>query len=241
MKSVFWLLLSLFITQSIVARDFVVGVENLEYSPIYTTNNGNYEGYARDLLDAFGKAAGYTFHYRPLPVKRLFADFFAGKFDFKYPDNPQWVASERDDKTLYYSAVTLVAIDGVMVPAMREPGKPLTKLVTLRGFTPRVYMDAISQGSIVMQEVNDLNAALSSVLVGRAEGVYSNIVVAAKRLEENGQAEALVFDRELPYADAAFSLSTMAHPQVIDEFNTFLLDHADLVAGLKKYYGVDID
>ncbi len=241
MKSAFLLLLSLCIIPTAAARDYVVGVENLEYSPIYATNNGKYEGYARDLLDAFGKAFGHTFSYRPLPVKRLFADFLGGKLDFKYPDNPQWAASERGDKTLYYSDVTLVATDGVMVAAAREPGKTLTRLVTIRGFTPWVYMDAIGKGSIALQEVNDLDAALSSVLAGRAEGAYGNVVVAAKRLQENGQAGALVFDRELPYADADFSLSTMAHPQVIDEFNAFLRDQADLVAALKKRHGVDID
>ncbi len=241
MKAVSLMLCSLLFLQSVAAREYVIGVEDLEYSPIYVTRHGNYEGYARDLLDSFARSAGYTFSYRPLPVKRLFADFLSGKLDFKYPDNPHWEVPGRNEKTLYYSAVTLVAIDGVMVPAAREPGRTLTRLVTIRGFTPRVFMDAINRGQIVLQEVNDLNAAVSSVLVGRAEGLYGNIAVVRQHLQENGLSGQLIFDRALPHANSDFRLATQAHPQLIEEFNAFLRDQAELVSGLKKRHGVDID
>lgn len=73
MKSVSLMLCSLLFLQSVAAREYVTGVEDLAYSPIYTTRHGRYEGYARDLLDSF-----YTFSYRALPIKRLYADFFPG-------------------------------------------------------------------------------------------------------------------------------------------------------------------
>lgn len=166
---------------------------------------------------------------------------FSGKLDFKYPDNPHWAAPGRIGKTPHYSMVALVAVDGVMVPAAREPGRALTRLVTIRGFTPRVFMDAINRGQIVLQEVNDLNAAVSSVLVGRAEGLYGNIAVVRQHLQENGLSGQLNFDRALPHDNSDFRLAMQAHPQLIEEFNAFLRDQAELVSGLKKRHGVDID
>lgn len=219
---------------AVSARELVVGVENIDYKPIYSTAGGQYQGFARELLDAFASAKGYTLVYRPLPVKRLFSDFFAGNLDLKYPDNPLWSAPDRQGLTIHYSDVTLVAVDGVMVKADRPQGQALKRLVTIRGFTPWVYQDAIKSGAISVQEVNDLESALRAVMVGRADGAYCNVVVARERMKADGNEGALVFDRKLPFANADFTLSSVSHPDVISEFNDFLQTNSSLIDALKK-------
>ncbi|WP_430461443.1 substrate-binding periplasmic protein [Thalassolituus sp. LLYu03] len=221
------------------ARELVVGVENLDYQPIYYTQNGQYQGFAHELLDAFAKASGHTLVYRPLPVRRLFSDFFTGAVDLKYPDNPMWSQDERTGKAVKYSDVTLVAVDGVMVKTDRPKGQALKRLVIIRGFTPWVYQDAIKAGTISVQEVNDLESALRSVLLGRADGAYGNVVVARDKLKQIGSPDALVFDRELPYANSDFMLSSIKAPEIIDEFNAFLKSQAATISKMKQASAVE--
>lgn len=80
----------LLILKNSFAGEFTIGVENLSYYPHYTMESGQYEGFARDILDSFAKAKGHKFIYKPVVVSELTKDFINGKVDFKYPDNQYW-------------------------------------------------------------------------------------------------------------------------------------------------------
>ncbi len=54
---------------------YVVGVENIDYFPHFTYENGKFEGHGRAILDAFAKSQGYTFVYKAFPIKRLYKTF----------------------------------------------------------------------------------------------------------------------------------------------------------------------
>ncbi len=54
---------------------YVIGVENIDYLPHYTYENGKFEGHGRAILDAFAKSQGYTFVYKAFPIKRLYKTF----------------------------------------------------------------------------------------------------------------------------------------------------------------------
>ena len=76
--------------------NYKIGVENTDYMPLYRGDTATYSGYARELLDAFGKKYGHTFSYYPYPMVTLFDEFAIKKsLDFKFPDNPYWVADAK--------------------------------------------------------------------------------------------------------------------------------------------------
>lgn len=49
------------LSQSALARVYTIGVEDIDYYPIYKTEGGQYKGFARDLFDRFGKEKGFEF------------------------------------------------------------------------------------------------------------------------------------------------------------------------------------
>ena len=68
------------------AQTFVIGVEDIDYYPLYAYKDGKYQGVAKDILDKFASSKGYTFEYKPFPVIRLTKYFVEGQVDLKFPD-----------------------------------------------------------------------------------------------------------------------------------------------------------
>ena len=116
---------------------YVIGVENIDYFPHYTYENGKFEGHGRAILDAFAKSQGYTFVYEAFPIKRLYNNFLDQKLDFKYPDNPNWKQKLKRGTQVHYSQPVAEYIDGVVVlPERKGQGvKQLKTLGTVLGFT----------------------------------------------------------------------------------------------------------
>lgn len=227
--------------QASAGPTYVVGVEALNYYPHYSNADGEFSGFARDVLDAFAHSQGYRFDYRPLPVARLYKSFFAGELDFKYPDNANWQASKRQGLNVRYSDPVASYIDGVLLlPANRGKGaEQLNNLGTVRGFTPWDYLDAIARGKLRVIEVTTFKQSLLQGISRRVDGVYMNIDVGRYQLDKVlEQPGALVFDETLPHTRGAYKLSSIRHPAVLDAFNDFLRSNAAEVRAMKAKYGL---
>lgn len=216
------------------AGDYVVGVENIDYYPHYKVNvQGEYEGFGRDLLDSFAEASGHTFEYKPLPVARLMGTFLAGDVDFKYPDNENWSGDARVGHDIRYSNPIVDFIDGVAAP---EKIEKLESISTVLGFTPWAYYDQIQSGAITVHKQDDISKLIRFVMAGRAQGAYFNIDVLKYHLRESGQEGAMTFQEHLPYSADYYHFSTISHPDVMDEFNTWLANNPKRVQELKTKY-----
>ena len=244
-RSLFLLSLFLFFTAAkSYAKHYVVGVEELEYYPIYAQREGEYAGFARELLDGFATSNGHTFEYRHMPIKRLFNDFIAGKFDFKFPDSSQWQTAMKKGKAITYSDPVLEYIDGVMV-ATSELGKGKSHLKTLgvpRGFTPWEYLEDAKNKQISITEGNSLKNLVKMAQTKRIDGVYFNIIVAKYFLEHTEFASnIIVFDKTLPHTRSTYHLSSIKHPNIIQEFNHYLKANVAKVEALKAKYNVTLN
>lgn len=250
MKSTLLLILPAFIVLSLAngafaqEKIFIVGVENIEYYPLYAYRNGEYIGYSREILDAFAKEHGYTFEYKPLPVLRLFKRFLEEQtLDFKYPDNEYWQSEMREGKTIYYSEPVVDYIDGVVVlPENKGKGiEHLQHLGTVLGFTPWEYLEDIKAGKIKQEECANYISLLEIAKRNRIDGAYGNIDIAKYHLENTlKQPDALVFDPDLPYTKSSYRVSSMKHPVVIEEFSTWLIEQKEFVESLKAKYKVGL-
>lgn len=227
-----------------VAEHYVIGVEDLEYYPIYAKHDGEYTGFARELLDQYAESNGHTFEYKMLPVKRLYSDFIKGKLDFKFPDSNYWQADAKKGTNIVYSDPVLEYIDGVLV-APENIGKGKDHLKTLgapRGFSPWDYMDDISNKTIALKEGNSLSNLLKMAKSKRIDGVYSNVVVIRYFLENSDfNNDLVIFDKDLPHTRANYHLSSIQHPQIIAEFNAFLSSHKAELDALKAKHKVTVD
>jgi len=246
LKAFCWALASILspvISAPVVAQTYVVGVENLPFAPHYSTDaQGNYQGFARDVLDLFASSSGISLEYRPLPVDALLPALLSGEVDLKYPDNPDWAPEQKAGKTLRYSQPVTQYVDGVLVAPERlgQGIGALKRLALVEGWTPRGYEAPIQAGQISLAPSADLRQMVHTALKRQADGAYFNVVVATYYLDNiRAKPGALVFDPSLPHTRSAFHLSTVRQGDLIQRFDRFLVDHAKEVAALKAKYGVE--
>jgi polar amino acid transport system substrate-binding protein len=225
--------------QAPATKTFTIGIESIDYYPHQITNEkGEISGFTRELLDTFAKNKGIKFVYTPLPVKRLFISFLANQVDFKYPDNAYWQSELKQGKEVVYSNSVVDYIDGVMVKKENSDLRKLKTLAIMRGFTPLQYLVQIKKKELSFIESDEHKSLFLLVTSGRAEGCYFDIVVAQYQLKKMGMSGQLVFNSNLPYTKSSYSLSTINHPEIINDLNQFLVEQKKLVDELKKKYGV---
>jgi hypothetical protein len=225
------------------AETYVVGVEDAQFLPYFTVDaQGQYSGYARELLDRFASSAGVTLVYRPIAPAQLLTELLNGRVDFKYPDNAAWGAAQRAAKALSYSAATADYIDGVLV-VPQEHGKGLQQLrhlAVVKGWSPQEYGEAIASGQISRIDSTDLPAMIRSAVKKQADGGYYNVEVALYALNHSSKLiNALQFDAGLPYARGSYHLSTVQQVPLLKRFDQFLAEHQVEVAALKAKYQVE--
>ncbi len=220
---------------------YVVGVESIDYRPFQSGHRGVFEGFGRDLLDAFAAAEGLELHYLPLPPPRLLVSLLRGRVDFKYPDDPSWQPQSRQGKAIHYSRPIVGYLDGTLVlPA--HLGRPVTRIRTLGtvvGFTPLAWLDRLGNGQVMLKENADFAALFRQVLDRRLDAAYANVLVARDqswRLLK--RSNVLVFDPALPHARGDYRLSSLRHPGVLARFDRWLLDHPGQLRALEERYGL---
>ena len=222
--------------------EYTIGVEGVDNLPIAKGEGSNYTGYARELLDAFAAKYGHKFNYSPMPVARLMDEFVVKKsLDFKYPDNPHWAGDLKKGTKISYSASTVLVIDGLFVkPANKGKGLDSIKTIaTQRGFTPFPYLGEINAKKIKVDEANSMDAAIKMGDAGRADGVFMGQVVANYLMNEVMKKPGiLVFDDKLPSMKSEYALSSSNHPELIRQFDEYLVKEKDTVAKLKAKYQI---
>jgi len=222
-------------------REVVVGVEELDYLPAYGMQDGTYRGAARDILDAFAAAKGYRLSYKPLPIKRLFAELLSGGVDLKFPDNPFWAANLKNGQSLAYSKPVIRYIDGVMVRP-GDKGRGLAEfrtLGTVAGFTPFAWLDEIKAGRVQVKENPRMDLLVRQVLLDRLDGAYASVAVVNRQLDEMGRPGGLVFDPSLPHSRDAYMLSSQSRPELVAEFDAWMAANLVQVQQIKDRWAAE--
>lgn len=227
---------------SLSAKDkYVIGVGNYEYFPFHSIENGEFKGYARDLMDLFSKTENVEIEYKALPWKRLVKLFTTTKkIDAVYPDNPYWDTEEKKGSNVIYSDATNKYQDGVVVRAENKNAgvDHLKVLGTIRGFTAWTYYDQIESGKITLRESGNFTPMLKMLEKKRTDGAYIEYSVAKYHIKQMGLEGKLVFDDSLPSSKGVYQLSSIQHPELIKTFNKFLKKHAKEVKALKNKWGI---
>lgn len=221
------------------AETYTIGVENIDYLPAYGLDKGEYIGYAREVFDAFAKAKGHTFIYKPLPVPRLYASIASGDLDFKFPDNQNWAPDRREGLEYTFSGSVIDYIDGVVRPP-NSLGKPIKILGTVTGFTPWVFLDKVKSGDVKVLENADFTSLVRQAMAGRIDGAYASVAVANRQLDEViKNSGALVFDSSQAHDRNSYMLSTVNHPELIKEFDAWMAENKTFIAELKERHAVE--
>ncbi|WP_409522724.1 hypothetical protein [Nitrincola sp. MINF-07-Sa-05] len=233
-------MLFLLLTAPVLAQTYVVGVEDLDYLPYYSSDQGEFvQSPSRQVLDRFAAQHQYEFVYTPVPVARLTQMFVDGNVDFKFPDHPDWAQTAKTNLEIHYSSPIFHYTDGVMVlPEHLERSVDQFKtLGTVRGFSPPVFAQMEEQGLIQIEETSSLDSVVLQALYNRVDGTYFNIAVATWFLEERiQQPRSLIFDPSLPHTSSHYALSSIHHPDIIEQFNHFLIKEAVWIESLQPMH-----
>jgi len=229
--------------QRVLAADYVVAVEGINYLPLYDGSDmQHYGGFARELLDLFASRYGHHFRYVPLPINRLFSEVYrARKYDFKFPDNPHWQPEIKVGSGVVYSDAVVTMTEGLFVPAGRlgKQKKPVKYIAMIAGFTPTPYLDLVKRGKIVVYPTNNFESLFKMRTVERVDGIYANpFAVKYFQSHKVAPADRLVLDTSMPMITSAYALSSIRHPDVIAQFNQFLRTDQSSIARLKARYGI---
>lgn len=238
-----WFTASLLCAEGVLARSYVVGVEQQAFQPHYWQDEqGEYRGFAREVLDLFARDAGIELHYQAFPVTQLTGEFLAGEVDLKYPDSPQWGVESKAGNHIRYSRPVVAYVDGVLVPPKRlgQGLDRLSRLALVEGWTPHSYQARIDGGQTRLVHSTNLGLMIRQALRHEADGAYYNLVVATFYLDSiRARPGALVFDPALPHSRGNFHVSSLRHPELIERFDRFLGEHAAKLAELKARHGVE--
>lgn len=231
------------IALSAVAQEYRVGVEEVDYYPIYAVAppDNQYRGYARELLDLFAAHEKIRLHYVPLPVRRLYHSYLVGQLDLVFPDNPRWSHAEKPAEAIHYSQPVIKFQDAMLVKPGRlgQPRASFRKLGFVRGFTPWKFQAEIAAGQVEIHEAPNPEGLIHMTLAGYIDAANMAQQVARYHLTRQGRPSGLVVEPGLmPLSDSYYYLSSIRHPELIQRFDAFLLSEARTVSALKAKYGL---
>jgi len=211
---------TLFFIQLCQAEPLSVGVEITDYSPYYFLNQGDYDGEARVLLDAFAAEQDLDLSYQPLPVPRLFLLFTRDQLDLKFPDNPLWSPTLKSGLTVHYSDPVFDITEAVMTLASNN--EPVKTVGTIQGFTAPGISYQVTQGNLLMVEASTMEQLMLMLQSGRIDALYFNTRVAFNHAAHRTPALDLKVREEFHPYHYGYHLSSLRHPQLIEAFNLFL-------------------
>jgi len=222
-------------------RGIIVGVEDLDYPPHYTTLSGTYRGFGREFFDSFAAAEGLTVEYRPLPVVRLHQALLEGRITFKYPDHPSWQPEPKQAAGVTYSQPVVGYIDGIMVKPerLKQPAEPLHTLAMVRGFSlPAATPWQLQPPALI--ELTSLGASIRETLLGQAEGLFGNVEVLKHQMRYIMMLpdETLVFDQRLPHQRGSYYVSTRDNKDLLQRLDQWMQRETAMLSALKQRYGL---
>jgi hypothetical protein len=231
------LLLVMFFHGPLRADSYVIGIEQIDYYPHYDFSKNQQRGYFFDLIQLFSEKTGHRFKFMPLPVKRLYQSGNSG-IDFIYPDNPLWQQYTEPGIVKSFSAPVVFTLGSTLVKPEQQhiSLEQFRSLAVIHGFVPTKWLALKNQYKYRMVDVPDVASALGLVLKGRLDGANIEYNVAQHYLRSIAAQDQLVIAEQLPFTQLPFLLSTVKHPQLLAQFDQFLLEHARQVAALKRKY-----
>ena len=224
---------------SAYAKEFVVGIEDINYYPHYDFTGEQPRGYFFELMQLFSKKSGHHFKFQKLPVKRLYLSA-KDEVDLVYPDNPRWQQYLYASYPKTYSEPVIHTLGSTMVrPENRHiPVGRVKYLAIIHGFAPSRWLELKKIYSFKIVDVQDVPAALGLVLKKRADAAVVEYNVAQAYLAGHQKAGELVAGEQLPFTDVPFLLSTVHQPELIAEFNLFLEREQLAIQALKDKFAL---
>lgn len=230
-------------TSTSYAKEYIVGVEDVSYYPLYdfSAKSPDNSSFTNELLSSFFRAKGYQFKFVPLPLKRFDKWYTEDAIDFKFPDNVRWRSGPSAKLNITYSKPVLKLTAGTFVLKKNKQvaRKNIKRLSTILGFFPTLWYDRVENNSLELVEVSAAVSIVKHMLIENvdATNIDKNVINYNLKLLGKDHHE-IVLNEQITHEQYAYHLSSINYPEIIEEFNNFLLENHQLVARIKAKYGI---
>lgn len=225
------------------AKEFIIGVEDIDYYPLYdfSINNRERESFTKELLSTFFRTHGYQFKFVALPIKRFDKWYEDDGIDFKYPDSPRWRnrITKKLDLTFSQPVLQLTAGSYVLKKNQNRSRNSVKRLGIMFGFFPTLWYDKLQNGTLEKFEAHSSFSLVKHLLHGNVDVIDADnnvINYNLKKLQKNE--DEIVLNQHIKHVRYAHHFSTIKHVKIMQEFDDFMVNQSELVANIKKKYNI---
>lgn len=226
-----------------ISQEFIIGVEEVSYYPLYdfSAAGTNKPSFSKDLLTTFFEQHDYSYRFIALPIKRFNKWYIENSIDFKFPDNMRWRDGEQHKLNITFSqpVVKLMAGTYVLKSNAKFERDKIEKLATILGFVPTLWLDKIESGELQLIEDSTPFGIVKHILHGNVEATNIDANVIRYNLKLLGKPNAIVLNTNIKHEVFSYHLSSIKHPEVIEQFNSFLQKNSALLQQLKQKYDIN--
>ncbi len=222
------------------ADEFIIGVEDIAYSPYYNFKTQD-PSFSKDLLDKFAEDSGHKITYLPLPINQFSKWLFEEDIDFKFPDNRRWQeAWDTRRLDIYYSDDILRMTAGTVILRKNQYKKQgfFKNIGIITGFLPTQWVEQLKQGNVKIIEDSSPKVLVNQLLHNIVDGLDIDLVVANYHLKDLKQQEELIVSQNTSRQVFSYQLSSLKYPLIIEQFNSWLAQNQSFTQKLKQQYGI---
>ena len=217
MFRIIFFILFCFHIKSYSVQTIQLGVEDINYYPIYGTFDfednqlKDYEGLSADIFRLFNKSQiEYEIIFNPRPIKRLYVEFLSKNSNL----DGAFVLNENKNLNL----------------------NNLKSIGILAGFSAIGYEEKIRSGKVIIEESFNVNSLLEKLLRNRIDAVYLSKFVMTCKTQKLKKSNLVLFSNKLPNSSGYYYISTSKHPKFIKIFNEFLNNKKETINKMQDYY-----
>lgn len=222
------------------AGTFVIGVEDVSYYP-YFDFTSHKTTFAKALFDQFAKDSGHQISYLPLPIKQFPKWLYEENIDFKFPDNVRWQEKTNiHHLNIHFSDEIVAMTAGTLVMAKnKDKEQAFFKTIgTITGFYPTLWLTQIEQGKVRIYEDSSPKILVKHLVNGHIDGLDIDLAVAKDGMKNLHIQEKLVINNNLTKQLYAYQMSTVKYPEIIKQFNQWLVKRGQYIDDLKAEFGI---
>jgi len=236
-------LILLFVNINITyAQEFIIGVEEVSYYPLYdfSASNTNKPSFCKELLTLFFDQHNYSYRFMALPIKRFDKWYVERGIDFKFPDNFRWRNDKQNKLGITFSqpVIKLMAGSYVLKANAQYKRNDVKKLGTIFGFSPTLWFDKLESNELTLIEESAPFGIIKHLLHNNIDAINIDANVIRHNLKLLGKPKEIVLNTNIQHEVYSYHFSSIKHPEIIKQFDDFLQNNSELLQQLKKKYGI---
>jgi len=224
------------------AQEFIIGVEEVSYYPLFdfSATDTSKPSFSRDILKEFFEQHNYSYRFIALPIKRFNKWYEDKGIDFKFPDNARWRDDTYNKLNITFSrpVIKLMAGSYVLKSNAKYRREDIKKLGTIFGFSPTLWFDKLKSKELELIEENTPFGIIKHILHGNVDATNIDANVIRHNLKLVEKPKAIVLNTNIYHEVFSYHLSSIEHPEIIKQFDTFIQNNPELIQQIKKKHDI---